>query len=96
MLDWLDHLTPPERVQAVPVDSVPTNGTKLPSAPPAGLLAYVRRMAEFYQYTPDETAHAIQQARADPESWRGMVAISMTRWGWTLEGRECHPWITPN
>lgn len=91
MLDWLDKLAPPEAVHATPPNApVPT------PAPPAGLLAYVRRMSEFYQYTPDETAHAIQQARADPESWRGMVAASMTRWSWTLEGRECHPWITPN
>lgn len=61
------------------------------SAP--GLLAYVRRMADFYHYTPEETAYAIEQARADPEAWRGIVTASMERWGWTLEGCERHPYL---
>lgn len=92
MLDWLDRLTPPEGPPAPSLEPTPDNPADPSPTPPAGLVAHVRRMAEFYQYTPEETAHAIEQARADPESWRGMVAASMARWSWTLDGGERHPW----
>ena len=93
MLDWLDHLTPHKEAPTPPLESKPLSQADPPPAPAAGLVAHVRRMAEFYRYTPDELAYAIQQAKHDPEAWRGIVAASMTSWAWTLAGNEKHPWI---
>lgn len=93
MLDWLERLTPPEGPPAPSPDPTPAIAAAPSPAPPARLLAHVRRMAEFYRYTPDETAYAIEQARTDPEAWRAIVAASMARWSWTLNGGERHPWI---
>lgn len=94
MLDWLDHLRLPEGLPAPSPDPAPAITAATSPSPPAGLLAHVRRMAEFYHYTPDETAYAIEQARANPESWRAIVAASKARWGWSVGGEERHPWAT--
>jgi len=88
MLDWLDHLTPPEGPPAPSPDTTPAIAADPSPAPPTGLLAHVRRMAEFYHFTPEELTHAIEQARADPDAWRAIVAASMARWSWTLNGSE--------
>ncbi|OYY74283.1 MAG: hypothetical protein B7Y40_06020 [Gammaproteobacteria bacterium 28-57-27] len=89
MLEWLDTLKPPEAQHAPTPEAMPAQAS-------TGLLAHVRRMALFYEYSEQETDQAIESARAAPDTWRVIVATSMKRWGWTLQGNERHPWITPS
>lgn len=38
-----------------------------------GLLEVIRRMAEFYSYTPDKLAYALHDARQYPDHWRQLI-----------------------
>lgn len=77
---------PPGGGSAYSANCAYREGGTIPPAP--GLLAHIRRMAAFYEYTPEELAYAIEQARRDPEAWRAIVKASMEKRGWTLEGNE--------
>ena len=41
--------------------------------PTPGLLEVTKRMAEFYQYEPDELTYALNDARQHPDTWRELV-----------------------
>jgi len=40
---------------------------------PPGLLGLIRRMAYYYQFTDDELAHTLEDARANSDTWRELI-----------------------
>jgi len=38
-----------------------------------GLLEVIKRMADYYQYEPDELTHALDDARQHPDRWRELI-----------------------
>jgi len=53
-------------------------GSYLPRAVAEG----VKAMAERWQYTPDDLAWALEQAAADPDGWRDLIAADLQGRRW--------------